>query len=632
LQYVPGGDRFDDQARSLLEGRLDVRPEVATIEGFESGGKTYLYFGIFPALLRIPILVFADADGRLGQLSILAATIMVLLSVGWLLLTAVRMRAVAAKNPRTLLGLSAVLGFVTCAGSPLVYLAHRGTVYNEAIAWGVAATLAGIACIVRFVDVRRPWLLAAASACVGAALLSRVTTGVGPLLLALAVCGLVVTGRLALADGWLRRRRVSLQRVVVIALAIIPLLAFGGIQFAKFGGLDVRPSQHVANRDSPAFEAYREANGDRYFRAAFVPTNLVALTVWPSALDVSSRFPWVRPESSALPARVGDPVMLGRYWTGSLLVTQPIFLLLGALGLVGLVRTARRGAESRSRLVARTGLAAVAGAGIGGLLLAAYAYQYHRYVADVWVPLAVLAPFGVVVIAGIGSTVARRVLAGCSVLLAAWGVWMNAALGVLDQSERAWSPSGAALRQLLWAERATGSSRAWSTVEFGAPLPTDPPLGALAVVGRCDALFMSAGQDGVRVAWWPVELGPRFRLQVSLVGEARSVETWATLLRDARGPGVLQVGSGPRGTVLRLAGAVEEDLTVDPGRRRRLVVEYHPEQGALVVLDGPRPVLRSVWSGPFAPVPERVPIPGVAEVAGSPTAECPRFLGSAATG
>src|SRR5829696_4206480 len=32
LQFTPGGDRFDDQAKSLLAGHLYVDPSVATIE------------------------------------------------------------------------------------------------------------------------------------------------------------------------------------------------------------------------------------------------------------------------------------------------------------------------------------------------------------------------------------------------------------------------------------------------------------------------------------------------------------------------------------------------------------------------------------------------------------------------
>ena len=45
-----------------------------SIEGFVIGGRTYIYFGPMPAILRLPVLIFThDLDGRLTQLSMLLA-------------------------------------------------------------------------------------------------------------------------------------------------------------------------------------------------------------------------------------------------------------------------------------------------------------------------------------------------------------------------------------------------------------------------------------------------------------------------------------------------------------------------------------------------------------------------------
>ena len=46
---------YDAQARSLIEGRLDIPPAAIGNEAFTFQGKTYGYFGIGPALLRIPL-------------------------------------------------------------------------------------------------------------------------------------------------------------------------------------------------------------------------------------------------------------------------------------------------------------------------------------------------------------------------------------------------------------------------------------------------------------------------------------------------------------------------------------------------------------------------------------------------
>src|SRR4029077_18993727 len=48
---------YDAQARSLIEGRLDVPAAAIGSEAFTFQGKTYGYFGIGPALLRIPLVI-----------------------------------------------------------------------------------------------------------------------------------------------------------------------------------------------------------------------------------------------------------------------------------------------------------------------------------------------------------------------------------------------------------------------------------------------------------------------------------------------------------------------------------------------------------------------------------------------
>src|SRR4029450_646893 len=76
LQHQFFDDFFDLQARSMLHGRLDVPADRVGFEGFVTGGKTYVYFGVVPSLLRMPVLVLTDnADGQLTTLSMLAAAV-----------------------------------------------------------------------------------------------------------------------------------------------------------------------------------------------------------------------------------------------------------------------------------------------------------------------------------------------------------------------------------------------------------------------------------------------------------------------------------------------------------------------------------------------------------------------------
>ena len=63
---------FDFQARAFMDGRLWVTPGSLGIEGFQVDGREYMYFGPFPALLRIPVLwTTSEFDGRLTVVSML---------------------------------------------------------------------------------------------------------------------------------------------------------------------------------------------------------------------------------------------------------------------------------------------------------------------------------------------------------------------------------------------------------------------------------------------------------------------------------------------------------------------------------------------------------------------------------
>ena len=61
------GDFYDFQARSLLAGRLDVPPAVLSGEGFYFGGKCYGYFGICPAVLRLPFVALGIGFGKVSR-------------------------------------------------------------------------------------------------------------------------------------------------------------------------------------------------------------------------------------------------------------------------------------------------------------------------------------------------------------------------------------------------------------------------------------------------------------------------------------------------------------------------------------------------------------------------------------
>src|SRR5205823_9583220 len=66
---------YDAQALSMIDGRFDVPPAAIGDEAFIFQGKAYGYFGIGPALLRIPLVVaFESMEGRWSRMMMIIGT------------------------------------------------------------------------------------------------------------------------------------------------------------------------------------------------------------------------------------------------------------------------------------------------------------------------------------------------------------------------------------------------------------------------------------------------------------------------------------------------------------------------------------------------------------------------------
>ena len=66
LRGVPYDNFYDLQARAMFHGHLSLPGGQMGIEAFKHDGRDYTYFGIFPSLIRMPILLVTNAfDGDL---------------------------------------------------------------------------------------------------------------------------------------------------------------------------------------------------------------------------------------------------------------------------------------------------------------------------------------------------------------------------------------------------------------------------------------------------------------------------------------------------------------------------------------------------------------------------------------
>ena len=136
------GDAFDSQAEHFLRGNVDVDGEAIRWEAMVVNGKARMYFGPFPALLRIPLnLIYPAGRGAWSRISGFLAGEIALFAFTGLILNALR-RSSLSVRARNWLGAACLIGFVF--GTPLLLLLGNLSIYNEAIIWALAWTLGAL--------------------------------------------------------------------------------------------------------------------------------------------------------------------------------------------------------------------------------------------------------------------------------------------------------------------------------------------------------------------------------------------------------------------------------------------------------------------------------------------------------
>lgn len=172
------GGAYDSQAEHFLRGDVGVDTDAIVHEAMIVNGKVRMYFGPFPALLRIPLnFIYPPGHGKWSRISGFCAGIIVLFAFAGLVQTALRSSPLSSRA-RNWIGNACVAGFAL--GSPLVLLLGNLSIYDEAIIWGFAWSFAALYFVWRSrINEGAPLTrsLLAFSFCAGAALLSRATFG-----------------------------------------------------------------------------------------------------------------------------------------------------------------------------------------------------------------------------------------------------------------------------------------------------------------------------------------------------------------------------------------------------------------------------------------------------------------------
>ena len=489
LARQPVSNFYEAQGRALFHGHWDVGPDALSFERFKVGGRFYAYFGPWPALLRMPIMLVTDRfDGRMSRVSVLLACAVLLVAVARLSWLACRHhRGDVALGRRELL-VAGAFTFVAGCGSLVVYLASWPAVYHEAIAWGVAWTVASMGCLFAHLLDRRPLQLGLASLFATFAVLSRASVGLGAVAaLALVLAAHVV--RLARQRRLPRDRRTTL----LVACVAVPLLLHGYVNVVKFGspvGVPPIAKQDLLTHWPPRAPALA-ANDGSLFGPVYTPTILLQY-LRPDAIAVTDAFPWVG--FAKAPHVLGGAVFEARNPSTGIPATSTLLVLLAGAGTVVALR------RRHWHLVVL-----VVGGAVGSVGALSLAFIDQRYQGDLLPVLLVPAPFGLwwLVTTAPRWRVAARVTAGAAlVVTGAWSCWANSALALVYQRGTYPYVSTADRASLVRLQLAVDDRlgrRPTHVTEGDAPGAADPAQ-ALFVQGDCAQVLWSDGSE-----WHPVE-------------------------------------------------------------------------------------------------------------------------------
>ncbi len=220
------GGAYDSQAEHFLRGDVDVDVEAIRHEAMIVNDKVRMYFGPFPAFLRIPLnFIYPPGHGKWSRISGFCAGVIALSAFAGLMRTALCSSPLSSRV-RNWLGNACVIGFAF--GSPLLLLLGNLSIYDEAIIWGLALSLGALFFALRSQHTEgsaQTRMLLGFSLCAGGALLSRVTFGV-PFILIAPLLALRIRPE---------------NRTINFAALVLPLGAaltcYAWLSYAKFGSL-----------------------------------------------------------------------------------------------------------------------------------------------------------------------------------------------------------------------------------------------------------------------------------------------------------------------------------------------------------------------------------------------------------
>jgi hypothetical protein len=644
LRGVDPSNFYDMQARAMFHGHLYLPNGRQGIEAFVHDGRQYTYFGIFPSLIRMPVLLITSKlDGKLTAPSLLLAWMTTALFSSlllWRLRILMRGQAVVGRAEAASYG---ALMATFMGGSVVMYLTATPFIYNEDFAWSIPLTVGSLFALLGVME-RPSWGRVWASAVLILCLnLQRTPTGY-----ACTIAAVLVAGWFALGKGERSNRRWA---VPVLLAGAVPFLVNCAVTYAKFGlPLGLPMSEQIWASVNYHRRYFLAANGGRAFSPAFLPSTLWAY-FQPFGLRVSGLFPYLTPPTSPA-AALNGAVLDQVYPTASLTATMPSLLLLGLWGLVTAFRPRALGRVRFTRVL----LVGAAAASSGVLL---WGYISQRYLGDL-MPLVILASaIGLVDVwrrlEGRGRK-ARGWALGLLCVLAVYGVAVNLAVSLFPIAQ--WTPTQA--HGFVNAEHLLSIGSVGGQTRTGPTLPYWGPAGQLFAANHCSGLYLSTGDDmandpGQQIqhyTWLPVEQSPRFTQTIGFTFNRpeRDLAAPVTLMTygpsklvlEPRGPGYVRLvleNSGTSDTwpppdgwsipIKLVHQQYKAVVTTDPNLKRMDVTWYGTTMlGHYLGGVGPAVIQTTPASAPGAPLPVVTVAPIPMAVPQSPMSLCRSLVGN----
>ncbi len=502
LRGVPYDYFYDFQARAMFHGHLYLPNGKMGIEAFVHNGRDYTYFGLFPSIIRMPIMLFTSRlDGQLTAPSILVAWILTSVTSSlmlWRLRVLIRGDALLGRAEAAAYGvfIATVLG-----GSVVLFLGATPFVYNEDFAWSIPLTVASLFALLGVLE-RASWgRVIASGILVLCATLDRSPPG-----WACCIAALLIAGWFAMGRAGERGRR---WIIPMIAVGVIPFLASCLVTYAKFGiPIGLPMADQVWAHVNAHRRYFLAANGGKAFSFGFLPSTVSAY-FQPSGIRVSGVFPFITPPAAPAPWLAGA-VMDQSYPTASFTDISPLLLLTGVWGVVTAFRPRGPGMVRLTRIIVFG-----AAAGAAGVLL--WGYISQRYLADLMPFFIIAGAIGLIDVwrrIESGTQRIRGAVLGVLTVAGVYCIAANFAIAIFPVSQ--WSSTQSS--DFISAEQSLSLTSLSGTVVRGSTVPVWGPAGQIFAMNDCSGLYLSTGNDlkdvpGQQIehyTWMPVEQSPSF--------------------------------------------------------------------------------------------------------------------------